>query len=1858
VVAFSSPLSIRSAAIAGIVFGPLFFYGERGAAAPPVDAVIVFSEINYHPADDNDAAEWIEVQNAMGVSVDLSDWRITGGIDYVFPDKTVLAGGATLVVAKTPGNLPGSVGPFTGVLDNGGETLQLRDRNGRLMDEITYGDNGPWPVAADGSGATLAKRAVHTASFDPASWTFSRQSGGTPGAENFPPPSPPTITHVIAFDSAWRFENSGAAPAPNWLDPNFDDTAWSTGSGGFAFGNPTIYQDAAPNPVPLRTPITSLFNTGVLADGSTLATPGTNDLHFTPVTAGMAALVQTPHPAWLGGDGVSQWIGLTSNGVDNVQASQFVYRTTFNLNGWDPATAIITFFAAADNSLDAIVVNGNTRTVAASGFSAFLGPFTVAGPFNSGGNTIDFRWTNAGTSANPAGLRIKWDATAQPLLFRSTLPANPVTTYFRKKFSYSGKAGSTYRVLLNRAIDDGAIVYLNGQEIDRFNLPDGPVNSTTPASTAIVYPKFSGALDLPGSALLNGENVLAVELHQPVANDSDAVWIASLDIVETPADLTAPPPIVMNEVGAGGSAAFFLELQNTGTSPAALAGYALRSSSGAAFTLPGNTPLAPGEFFSLDAATLGFLPAPGDKLFLVAPGASGIADGVVVTTTGRARDGAGHWSVPHSATPGGQNVFDVNTAVVVNEIMFHHAPAYLPTGTIPSPEQWIELHNRTDAAVDLSGWKMRGGADFDFPAGTVLPARGHLVVSNDAQTLLAKFPGIPVIGNFSGSLSHADDVIRLEEPNGNTVNEVHYFGGGRWDARADGGGSSLELRDPDADNRVPEAWRASDESAKAAWQTFSYSGSAAVFPGSNDPTQYNEFIFGLLDAGEFLIDDVSVLENSAGNRQLIQNRDFTAGTTTWRLLGTHGSHGQSVVVDDPDGGGNKALHVVATGPTEHMHNHAETTLKNGTTYVPINPSGTYTISFRARWLSGSPRLQTRLYFNRLARQHLLAIPADNGSPGRANGALAANIGPAFTQFGHSPVLPAANSAVTVRAEVNDPDGVAAVTLEWRLDGGTWQTAPMTLQDGTCEGTIPGQAAGALVQFYVAARDGAGTLATFPAGGAASRAMVRWNDNAVPATPAHVLRVLMARSDADFMHTATNVMSNDTLPVTVVYREQEVFYDARIRLRSSERGRLGDPRLGFYIAFDPMHKFRGVHPVVNLDRSGYGRGTTGNGFGQSDIISWHFFNRAGGIPSMFNDLVYFVAPRTTHTGSSQLTMAEFNDAYLDAQYANGSETPLFKYELIYYPTTTTGGVEGLKLPQPDNVLALDIGGLATSSKEAYRWNYLISNARGNDDYSRIINLNNTFRMTGTAYAAALPGAVDVDQWLRAAAAMALAGVGDNFASSGGAWHNLKLYHRADGRVLYFPWDLDFQNQPANASLVINPDIANIFNASVQNQRLFYQHLDDIIGTSFNTGYLTTWVNHYRGFTTAGGNWNEITTYVNDRVNFARAQINTFLAPVNFAITTNGGADFNAPGPNVQLQGTGWLDVREIRVQGASGSLPVTWLNKNTWQVSVPIAPGVNTLVLQAINLQGKVVGTSTIHVTGTGNIIPAGSANLVVSELHYHPAPPTAAEIAAGFADEDDFEFVELQNISGTATINLAGVRFAGGIEYVFGNVTLGPRERVVIPRRTAAFALRHPGVATAPEYAQGAANSFDNSGEEVTIVSAGAATIQRFTYDDAAGWPTNADGTGPSLVLIAPLANPDPNDALHWRASATNEGNPGASDALPLPANPLLDDDGNGLSNLADYARGGRAATLASGTLSVGGVPYLTISIERQPLAEVNWKLESSGTPTGPWSDALLVPINREVLGANAERVTLRSTTPVTTINAQQFYRAHLSITP
>src|SRR5438105_7436415 len=126
------------------------------------DSVVVFNEIMYHPATNEPALEWVEFYDQNAVDVDLSGWHLAGGIDYTFPEGTVIRGGGYLVVAIAPSALVANtgqtniLGPFSGRLSNSGERLELRDLNNRLMDSVTYGVDGTWPAGADGSGSSLA----------------------------------------------------------------------------------------------------------------------------------------------------------------------------------------------------------------------------------------------------------------------------------------------------------------------------------------------------------------------------------------------------------------------------------------------------------------------------------------------------------------------------------------------------------------------------------------------------------------------------------------------------------------------------------------------------------------------------------------------------------------------------------------------------------------------------------------------------------------------------------------------------------------------------------------------------------------------------------------------------------------------------------------------------------------------------------------------------------------------------------------------------------------------------------------------------------------------------------------------------------------------------------------------------------------------------------------------------------------------------------------------------------------------------------------------------------------------------------------------------------------------------------------------------------------------------------------------------------------------------------------------------------------------------------------------------------------------------------------------------------------------
>ena len=87
------------------------------------------------------------------------------------------------------------------------------------------------------------------------------------------------------------------------------------------------------------------------------------------------------------------------------------------------------------------------------------------------------------------------------------------TFYFRSHFVFPRDTnGAVLRI--SHVIDDGAVCYLNGVELYRFNMPPGIVRYTDFSTSTISTASLLGPFIVPASNLLQGENLVAVEVHQ------------------------------------------------------------------------------------------------------------------------------------------------------------------------------------------------------------------------------------------------------------------------------------------------------------------------------------------------------------------------------------------------------------------------------------------------------------------------------------------------------------------------------------------------------------------------------------------------------------------------------------------------------------------------------------------------------------------------------------------------------------------------------------------------------------------------------------------------------------------------------------------------------------------------------------------------------------------------------------------------------------------------------------------------------------------------------------------------------------------------------------------------------------------------------------------------------------------------------------------------------------------------------------------------------------------------------------------------------------------------------------------------
>jgi len=92
-------------------------------------------------------------------------------------------------------------------------------------------------------------------------------------------------------------------------------------------------------------------------------------------------------------------------------------------------------------------------------------------------------------------------------------------THFNFDFHFNSLAGGT--LMFTHLLDDGAIFYLNGAEIARYNMPVGPATASDPALFAITNAACV-LTSINTTNLLAGDNVLAVEVHQRDSADAGA----------------------------------------------------------------------------------------------------------------------------------------------------------------------------------------------------------------------------------------------------------------------------------------------------------------------------------------------------------------------------------------------------------------------------------------------------------------------------------------------------------------------------------------------------------------------------------------------------------------------------------------------------------------------------------------------------------------------------------------------------------------------------------------------------------------------------------------------------------------------------------------------------------------------------------------------------------------------------------------------------------------------------------------------------------------------------------------------------------------------------------------------------------------------------------------------------------------------------------------------------------------------------------------------------------------------------------------------------------------------------------------
>jgi hypothetical protein len=367
--------------------------------------------------------------------------------------------------------------------------------------------------------------------------------------------------------------------------------------------------------------------------------------------------------------------------------------------------------------------------------------------WKSGGAFDDSAWTSV--TSGPGGIGYERGSGYQQYLsidLGAQMYNKQATCYIRIPFTVSSTAYSN--LLLKMRYDDGFIAYLNGTEVARRNFTGTPQwNSVGDTDNPDAAAVVQETIDISAfvRVLKSGTNLLAIHGLNGTLDSSDLLISVELSAAQ----------------GATGS-----------TAPAGVAASAIRYT--------GPVVLSNSTVVKARALSGSTWSALNEAVFAVGPVAQSLRISEIM------------YHPQDSGDPGPQPRKDA---------------AGSPTND-PDTE-YLELTNVGSQIVNLNLVRFCDGIDFTFPDISVGPTEYVLVVKDRRAFETRYGPGLPVAGEYSGSLSNAGERIELQDALGTTIQAFAYED--TWYAATDGQGYSLTANDPVATD--PNGW-----SQKAAWR--------------------------------------------------------------------------------------------------------------------------------------------------------------------------------------------------------------------------------------------------------------------------------------------------------------------------------------------------------------------------------------------------------------------------------------------------------------------------------------------------------------------------------------------------------------------------------------------------------------------------------------------------------------------------------------------------------------------------------------------------------------------------------------------------------------------------------------------------------------------------------------------------------------------------------------------------------------------------------------------------------------------------------------------------------------------------------